>query len=642
MFLVNLTLGEFLALLGGSSVLLIALYLLDRSRRRQVVPTLRFWTQAQRPPESRRRRRIQQWRSLLLQWLAGVLLLAALAELSCGPARLASRDHVLLLDTSAWMAAYTPQGSLMEQARALAWACVRALPARDRVMLLRVDALATPATAFETERAVIARAIQASTPTATGLRLRQALEFAARALQLSGGAPGELIYVGAGRAQEEDLPGLADVPRNLRVVLVGGALENCGLRRIGLARSPAEPSRWNVLVSVRNYGQRPHRRILRLSFGGAQVGEKEFWLAPGEEQEAGFSFQSRAAGWLHARLLGRDALGTDDQAVLELPALRPLRIVVYSARPDSLRPLISSNPWVQAEYRSPAAFQPGAQADVTIFDQFCPSVSLASHKICIDPPANASPPRVQARVKHASLVRWRSDHPLAAGIRSRDVELESASVLEPAPGDAVVAEVEAGPVIIARDGERKLVVLGFHPQHSSMRYEVAAPLLFANILRWLAPDSFRRWEARAQSAGSLVADLSGLTGGQVQVITEDGSPVPFTLGRDQLRLFSAQAHLIRVLSGASELVYSLSLPQVAEQQWEPPASVPRGAPPAARATPYVIALWPWLALAAGLCLAGEWSLYGRYRDPSQTKRRDSLTWLARWRHAGGRWLRLRL
>ena len=47
MHLLNLTLGQFLALFGSVSAVMLALYLLDRTRRRQVVSTLRFWVSAE-------------------------------------------------------------------------------------------------------------------------------------------------------------------------------------------------------------------------------------------------------------------------------------------------------------------------------------------------------------------------------------------------------------------------------------------------------------------------------------------------------------------------------------------------------------------------------------------------------------------
>ncbi len=66
----NLSLGELLGLAGAISAGVVALYLLDRSKRRQVVATLRFWTAADVRTELKHRRRIQQPWSLLLQLLS--------------------------------------------------------------------------------------------------------------------------------------------------------------------------------------------------------------------------------------------------------------------------------------------------------------------------------------------------------------------------------------------------------------------------------------------------------------------------------------------------------------------------------------------------------------------------------------------
>ena len=128
MHLLNLSLAQFLAVFGSVAALTIALYLLDRSRRRQVVATLRFWVAAEQPPVITRRRRIQQPWSLILQLLSIALLLLAIAQLRFGSRAGAPREHVLVLDTSAWMAARTGKRTLMDAARERARAYVRALP----------------------------------------------------------------------------------------------------------------------------------------------------------------------------------------------------------------------------------------------------------------------------------------------------------------------------------------------------------------------------------------------------------------------------------------------------------------------------------------------------------------------------------
>src|SRR5450432_122227 len=132
MSFLNLGLGELIGLLGAISAGVVALYLLDRSKRKQLVATLRFWTAADVRTELKHRRRIQQPWSLILQLVSLALLLLALAGMRWGGGEEAGRDHVVILDTSAWMGARArinnQPGTLMDEARASARAYIKALP----------------------------------------------------------------------------------------------------------------------------------------------------------------------------------------------------------------------------------------------------------------------------------------------------------------------------------------------------------------------------------------------------------------------------------------------------------------------------------------------------------------------------------
>src|SRR5690242_12749859 len=159
MFFLNLSLPEFLALFGSLSSVVVALYLLDRQRKKHTVPTLRFFRPSEKPPQLKHRRRLQQPWSLLLQLLSVVLLLLAIAQLRLGSRDRSSRDHVLILDTSAWMNARAGQNRLIDRVRAAARNYIRLIPSSDRVMVVRADVLSTPATLFESDRAKIQQAI---------------------------------------------------------------------------------------------------------------------------------------------------------------------------------------------------------------------------------------------------------------------------------------------------------------------------------------------------------------------------------------------------------------------------------------------------------------------------------------------------
>ena len=601
-----------MGLAGAISAGVVALYLLDRSKRRQVVATLRFWTAADSRTEMKHRKRIQQPWSLLLQLLSLLFLLIALAGPRLGSPD-AGRDHVVILDTSAWMGARSGRTNLMDEARAAARAYVKALPSRDRVMLVRADALATPVTAFESDRQVLDDAIGRSQPGASVLNLAQALEFAQRAQKLQARHAGEIVFAGAARVPEDEA-GLSAVPSNLRVLQVNGAQENVGLRKLGLRRSTTVADTWDIFVSLRNYGLKRRDVRLELQFGGAPAGSRSFSLKPGEEQQATFAYKTHAAGYLEARLNSRDAFPQDDRAVVELPSEKPLRVVVYSNEPALLKPPIAMSGQVDAVFESPAKYDPQVKADIVVLDRFAPLVRPKTSSIWIEPPAAGSPIAVKGTRTAVKLESWRTDTPLGAGLRTKDVLLGSAEIFAPAAGDISVAESAEGPLIVARPGAAKIVVLGFHPVKSSMKYELATPLLIANTLRWIAPDVFRSREVQAGTVGTVTVPVEkGTDAANVKVVTEDGKPLPFTIEDNVLRFFSGAPGTVRVLTGARELVYSLTLPDVGESLWKPPAAVHKGIPRAMGNGVSSTDIWPWFAVFGALGLLLDWLLFGRSR-----------------------------
>jgi hypothetical protein len=187
-------------------------------------------------------------------------------------------------------------------------------------------------------------------------------------------------------------------------------------------------------------------------------------------------------------------------------------------------------------------------------------------------------------------------------------------VFTPASGDIVVAEASSGPVVVARDGAQKQILIGFHPGRSSMKYELATPLLTANILRWVSPGTYRRFELEAGTAGTVNLAVEPNTDpAGIRIRDESGSALPFTLKDGTLTFFAGTPGAVHVEMGDRELVYSLTLPDVAAAAWEPPANVLKGVPRAALADAAPTDVWPWLALLGGLGLLADWILFGRSR-----------------------------
>ncbi len=615
MFFLNLSMPEFLAILGSLSGLVVALYLLDRVRKRHTVATLRFFAAIEKPPVLQHRRKLQQPWSLLLQLASLLLLLLAIAQLRLGSPARYSRDHVLILDTSAWMAARSRAGSnnarLIDRARQAADSYVNALPPADRVMLVRANVLATPVLLFESDRKKIHLAIDQTQPSAAPLNLQQALDFAAQAQKVQAQRPGEIVFIGAGRVSTDDSTRLA-APANFRWIAIDGPTEHVGLRKISVRRAMDDPDAWEVFVAAKNYGAEPRSVPLTVAFGGSPVDTHRFDLKPRSEESTSFRFNTRGRGWLEARLgVTQDSFRQDARAVLELPARGALPVTIYSAQPELLRPIFTAIPGIEASFLPISSYKPGAHGGIVLLDHFAPPAPPLGQSIWLEPPPDKSPIPVQSTQQHLKLNQWQADHPLGAGLRVHDIDLAAAEVFAPAPGDIVVARSDLGPLIVARSGDPKMVVLGFHPVRSAMKYQLATPLLFANIIRWMAPDAFRSWELTAGTVGTVDVDLdSEIDPATVRVQTEDGQALPFTVQGKTLRFFTGAPGVVRVLTGDRELVYSLTLPQPGDTVWKPSA-VKLGLPPRAPLGPSSRDLWQWLAIAGAAGLLLDWILYGR-------------------------------
>jgi hypothetical protein len=477
-------------------------------------------------------------------------------------------------------------------------------------MLVRADALPTPATGFETDREVLIRAIRAVEASASALDLSLAFDFAERSLSMGGSRRGEIVFAGAGRTVAQ----VEQPPPNLRILKVNEKGENCGIRKVGLRRAAKDADLWEIYVSARNYGASTRNVGITLYFGNAPIGARKVTIPAGGEQSATFQYRTRAAGWLEARLNQTDNFPEDDRAVLELPEQQRLIVAVYTNDADLFRPVLAADSRVEARFYTPAEYSDTHRPDVAILDRFRPERAPRVPSLWIEPPREGSPVPVRATTADVAVRRWRSDHPLGAGLHTEDLRLETAAVFAAAPTDIRVAEADTGPLVVAREAPLRTIVMGFNPVRSTMRYELATPLLFANVLRWMAPDVFRQQNVNVGHAGSVTVPVSSeFEPDKVKVVDEQNRPVPFSLSGRSLRFFAAKPGTVRVQTPEGESVHSLTLPDAGEARWEPPAGARAGLPRGRSLVPPARDLWRGLALLGGLALLVEWMIYGRSR-----------------------------
>jgi hypothetical protein len=616
MFFLNLTAGEFFALLGTLGGLVTALYLLDRSRRRKVVSTLRFWPSIVAADEQTRRKHMHQPWSLILQLVSLTLLLLAIAQLQWGSRAGRGRDHVLLLDTSVWSGAKVSDGPALDRERQLASRYLEALSARDRVMLVRVDALASPATPFTANREHVLSALRESTSSVSALDLRQAFSFAQGAQNWSGNASGEIVYIGPKRIGTDTTA--APVPANLRVIAVPIDGENAGIRSINVKRG-GEKNSWEAVVTLKNEGASPRRLTLKTQFAGTRFSPRVYTLRAGEDLGAKYSFVTNTAGQLIAEIDSDDSLPSDNRAELQLPGNHNPRVAAYTNRRDLLRPLLEANHHLDVSYFDPSQYTPKPAADFMLLDGIAPHQAPAIPSFWIHPPKENSPLPVKSVIKDVAIKTWHTDLLFETGLRARQDRIGEAEVFENTNGAVPIASVAEGPVVVTTTGSSshpKSAIVGFDPLAGGLRFTVTTPLLFAGLLHWLTPESFSNIDVFVASRiGAVVVPLDPEERpDRLRIIDSRGFAMPFTIGEQTLQLFVPQPTVVHIISGdGHQRTLSFTLPDVAEGTWTTPANTPAGLPPPASVLPTSVDLWKWLACLGGLGIFAEWWIFGRQR-----------------------------
>lgn len=608
MFFLNLTATEVLALFGILGGLISLLYLLDRSRRRKVVSTLRFWTPAKGAAGQQNRKRVQDPWSFLLQLAALLLLLLAIAQLQWGTREGTGRNHVLLLDSSAWSAqrqAATPQ-PVIEKEKELARDFINRLPARDRVLIARINGFVSPATGFTNDAAALKQAISETEPAFSALNLDQAFEFSRQALASS--SPGDVVYIGPAMSSVETLT--AKAPAGLRVITVPALRENLGIAHIEVHRDTHSGSGWQANITAHNYGLTPQQTRLESRFGATHFTPRLLSIAPGQEASASISFTTSGPGTLHAQLTPGDGLRIDDTASISLPDAGLLSVAVFTDRAELFRPLLETDHRLSAHFFAVHAYQPHPAADVVLLDSFSPDAAPQLPALYLNPPRTHSPIPVKQTVDDQLVTVWHAESGVSNGLHAKETRIPHANVFESFNGDVPVASVPSGDIVLARPG---LAAIGFDPLEGPLRFEVTTPLLVSHLLTWLAPQNRRETEFAAVPLGSYTLNLDAReNASQLRVLDDHGVALPFTLHGSSLNLFAARPSVIRVTGTDRERVLSLTLPDIATYTWSP-QNVSTGLPQYSRLAPSAVDLWKYLAGAAALCLLAEWWFFGRRR-----------------------------
>jgi Ca-activated chloride channel homolog len=493
-----------LALLGLLFVpAVIAMYLLKLRRDEQVVPSTLLWHRLVADVEANAPwQRLRRSLLLLLQLLL-VLLLAALAARPFleRPAGLA-RDLVVVIDTSASMAATDVTPSRLEAAKAQAIDALHDLPADGQVSIIAAGRTARVVVNGTNDLGRVRAAITGIQVSPASGNLGDALNLA-NALAARSGDAEILVATDAALAVKP----AAHLDHPVKVLQVGRERGNQAIVALAVRPAPSGVTR-SVFVSVANLDIEKASRRIELWGDGVLLEARDIFLEPQARTEVIVDDVPRDVGVVEVRLTSNagatstdaapaaatsDALALDDRAWAIVPPDRLRRILLVSDGDPYLETALTYLPNTELYGVTPAKF--GADThpelfDLIIFEGTLPATLPRSAILAIAPTATSDLGEVTGSATDPGIGTPPADEPILRYVDLTTVHIGKTQKLTVPPWARVVLSGTAGSGATAESipllyvGERagqRLGVLAFEPRQSDLPLQVAFPILMANL-----------------------------------------------------------------------------------------------------------------------------------------------------------------
>jgi Ca-activated chloride channel family protein len=496
-----------LALLGLLFVpAVIAMYLLKLRRDEAIVPSTLLWTRLVADVEAN-----APWqklrRSLLL--LLQLLLVIALALLAARPflerpAGLA-RDIVLVMDTSASMAATDVVPDRLTAAKQIAIESLKDLPTGGKVSVIAADRSARIVVNESTDLARVRQAIEGIPVTRTRGDLGDALELASKLAARSGDAQ-LLVATDAALATKPT----GRVSARIKVLPVGRERKNQAIVALAVRTAPSAVTR-SMFISVANLDLEVASRRLELWGDDRLIEVRDVRLEAQARSDVIIDDLPRDVRTVEVRLLGADPaittapdqLAVDDRAWAVIPPDRTRLILVVGDGDPYLETALSFLPDVELYGVTPAEYGPktersdGRAWDLVIFEGFLPATLPRSPTLAIAPPRTSPLGDVSGKLTNPGIGNLDPDEPVLRYVDLSTTHIsEAVRLTTPAWARTIVPGPRGAPLLYAgtRDGINT-AVLAFEPRRSDLPLQVAFPILLANLTGELLGSSTAPTEA---------------------------------------------------------------------------------------------------------------------------------------------------
>jgi Ca-activated chloride channel family protein len=487
-----------LALLGLLFIpAVIAMYMLKLRRDEAVVPSTLLWTRLLTDVEANAPwQKLKRSLLLLLQLLLVVILaLLAARPFLERPAGLA-RDIVIVMDTSASMAATDVAPSRLEAAKAAALDALRDLPTDGKVSVIAADRAARIVANETSDLGRVRQAIEALEPSSSIGDLGDALELASNLARRSGDAQ---VLVATDAALATDPSARVDAP--VTVLPVGRDRKNQAIVALAVRTGPSGLTQ-SAFISVANLDLEMAQRRVEIYGDGILIEARDILIDP--QQRADVVIDDITNGGdrtievlevrlttEEASLAGTDAdqLALDDRAWAIVPSMKPRLILLVSEGDPYLETALSYLPNTELYGVTPDKFGPASERtdgrpwDLIIFDGTVPTTLPDTPILAIAPTRSSPLGEVTGTLRDPGIGTLDPQEPVLRYVDLSTTHIsEAARMVLPEWARSIIPGPRGAPLLYA--GTRAglpTAVLAFEPRRSDLPLQVAFPILIANL-----------------------------------------------------------------------------------------------------------------------------------------------------------------
>ena len=595
------------------AAVIIFFYLLKLKRKRTVVPSVLLWTRALDEMEANAPlKKLRRNLLLLLQLLALIALVLALARPLVTTRALASGNTVVIIDSTASMSALDEDnGSRLDRAKQLAREMIQDLSGDDRAAIVESSSRVTVRAGLTSDRAALDAAIAQIEENDSPGNLTEAVKLAEQIAGSEGDAGVVVISDGGGSPapyERESAGSRTTAVSNtvsVRFVRVGRRSENAGIIAMN-SRPIGGGERREIFASIANFGAQPRVCNVELKVGGTLVDARTLELVANDRKGLVFESAPGNGALAELKLEIDDDLAADNVGYAFLPSAHRIRVGVVSENPFLLEGLAANSDLAVSKVNVSSI---SAEIECLVTDNVA-VIDANRPMLAINPSDAAGFWRATGQRAQPQITTVERTHPINSMLNYSDLHIESMSIREPASWLKPLVSAGDDPVICAGDdGRRRLVMIGFDLAQSDLPLKIEFPILLANAISWLAGKDSPSIERTLRSGQVATIQTSATNTG---ITTPDGVRHEVS-SRDGTILFGDTLRVgVYEVAGAES--FAASLFSESESNTAPRESINTraGETKGQLATFYSESeVWRWLALLGLAVLTIEWWVYHR-------------------------------